>query len=345
MDHEPNEQVIGGGPQPRPAVVLPPEARPALPTLRGASTLTWARAREWLTEKFLLVNGIASVAIIALIFLFLFREGVRALWEVPLSHFFGQMGEDPISGLQVFKHLWQPVSEPEKLSLVPLVLGSFLVALPATLISTLFGVAVGIYLSEIAGVRTRETLKPCIELLAGIPTVVLGFFFLIVVASLLQGALGTRYRLNAFVGALGVSLVIIPVIASLTEDALRAVPNDLREAAYGLGATRWQTISRTVLPAAISGVAAAIILGFGRALGETMIVLMATGNGAVVTGNVFSTVRTMTATIAAELGEVVQGSSHYYALFLVGAVLFSITFAFNLAAELIVHRLRRKLRM
>ena len=203
----------------------------------------------------------------------------------------------------------------------------------------------GIYLAEIAGVRVREVVKPFIELLAGIPTVVLGFFFLVVVASVLQGVLGTRFRLNAFVGALGVSLVIVPVIASMTEDALRAVPNELREAAYGLGATRWQTISRTVLPAAVSGVTAAVILGFGRALGETMIVLMATGNGAVVTGNVFSTVRTMTATIAAELGEVVYGSAHYYALFLIGTILFTFTFVFNLIAEIVVHRMRKKLRM
>jgi phosphate transport system permease protein len=220
-----------------------------------------------------------------------------------------------------------------------------MVAFPATLISTFLGLAIGIYLSEVASLRIRELAKPFVELLAGIPTVVLGFFFLVVVASLVQGLLGTKYRLNAFLGALGVSLVIIPVIASLTEDALRAVPMELREASYGLGATRWQTISRTVLPAAVSGVTAAVILGMGRALGETMIVLMATGNGALVTANIFSTVRTMTATIAAELGEVVYRSSHYYALFLVGTILFTITFAFNLVAEIIVARLRRKLRM
>ncbi len=304
-----------------------------------------SRLKERLIEKFLLLNGIASIVIIVLIFLFLFKEGIKAMVEVPWRDFIGHYGEDAITGQQVFKYMWQPVAEPEKYSIVPLVLGSFLVALPATLISTLFGISIGIYLSEVAGVRVREVVKPFIELLAGIPTVVLGFFFLVVVASVLQGALGTRFRLNAFVGALGVSLVIVPVIASMTEDALRAVPSELREAAYGLGATRWQTISRTVLPAAVSGVTAAVILGFGRALGETMIVLMATGNGAVVTGNVFSTVRTMTATIAAELGEVVYGSAHYYALFLVGTILFSITFVFNLIAEVIIHRMRKKLRM
>jgi phosphate transport system permease protein len=304
-----------------------------------------SRLKELLIEKYLLLNGVASIVIIALIFLFLFKEGIKAMVEIPWGDFIGHYGEDAITGQRVFKYMWQPVAEPEKYSIVPLVLGSFLVAFPATLISTFFGIGIGIYLSEVAGVRVREVVKPFIELLAGIPTVVLGFFFLVVVASFLQGVLGTRFRLNAFVGALGVSLVIIPVIASMTEDALRAVPNELREAAYGLGATRWQTISRAVLPASVSGVTAAVILGFGRALGETMIVLMATGNGAVVTGNVFSTVRTMTATIAAELGEVVYGSAHYYALFLVGTILFTFTFAFNLIAEVIVHRMRKKLRM
>ncbi|MSS70764.1 MAG: phosphate ABC transporter permease subunit PstC [Candidatus Latescibacteria bacterium] len=304
-----------------------------------------ARLKEFLIEKFLLLNGIASIVIIALIFFFLFNEGVKAAMEIPWKDFIGHYGEDAITGQQVYKFMWQPVAEPEKYSLIPLILGSFLVAFPATLISTLFGIGIGIYLSEIAGIRVREIVKPFIELLAGIPTVVLGFFFLVVIASTLQNVLGTKFRLNAFVGALGVSLVIIPVIASMTEDALRAVPNDLREAAYGLGATRWQTISKAVLPAAVSGVAASVILGFGRALGETMIVLMATGNGAVATGNIFSTVRTMTATIAAELGEVVHGSPHYYALFLIGALLFTITFVFNLIAEIILRRMRKKLRM
>ena len=262
-----------------------------------------------------------------------------------LGDLIGHWGEDPVTGERVFKFMWQPVGEPEKFSLVPLILGSFLVALPATLISTVLGLALGIYLSEVASAGMREWLKPAVELLAGIPTVVLGFFFLVVVASLLQGLLGTHFRLNAFVGALGVSLVIIPVVASMSEDALRAVPGELREASFGLGATRWQTIRGVVLPAAVSGIAAAVILGFGRALGETMIVLMATGNGAVVTGNVFSTVRTMTATIAAELGEVVNQSTHYYILFLIGTLLFVLTFVFNLIAELVVHRLRRRLGM
>jgi phosphate transport system permease protein len=191
----------------------------------------------------------------------------------------------------------------------------------------------------------REVVKPAIELLAGIPTVIIGFIMLAVVASLLQTLTGSHFRLNAAVGALGVSIVIIPVVASLTEDALRSVPDSLRQASYGLGATRWQTVSRVVVPAAVSGITAAAILGFGRALGETMIVLMATGNAALVTGNIFSSVRTMTATIAAELGATARDSEQYHALFLVGAVLFTITFFFNLVAEIIVARMRRRLRL
>jgi phosphate transport system permease protein len=321
-------------------------AGPVTPPIRPRfSQPKWSRLGERLIEGFLLLNGVASITIITLIFVFLFKEGIQALTTVPLADLIGHWGEDPVTGERVFKYMWQPIAEPEKYSLVPLMLGSFLVALPATLISTLLGLALGIYLSEVASVRAREVLKPVVELLAGIPTVVLGFFFLVVVASLLQGVLGTHFRLNAFLGALGVSLVIIPVIASMSEDALRAVPNELREGSFGLGATRWQTIRGVVLPAAVSGITASVILGFGRALGETMIVLMATGNGAVVTGNVFSTVRTMTATIAAELGEVVNQSTHYYVLFLVGTVLFVLTFVFNLIAEIVVHRLRRKLGM
>jgi phosphate transport system permease protein len=218
-----------------------------------------------------------------------------------------------------------------------------LVAVPAVLISGVIGLATGIYLAEIASPRVRAFIKPGIELLAGIPTVVIGFFCLATLATFLQDALHTSFRLNAFVGSIGVSFVIIPVIASLVDDSLRAVPRYLREASYGMGATRWETISRVVLPAAVSGVTAALILGMGRALGETMIVLLATGNAAQITLNPFTSVRTMTATIAAELGSVPQGGLWYQSLFLVGALLFTITFVLNLIAEMVVSRMRRKL--
>jgi len=293
-------------------------------------------------EAFLHVNGFIAIAAILLIFVFLFKEGIGALWSIPIGHFFQTTELDFDDVLQVVR-TWQPVGTNPKYSLLPLLLGSLLVALPATIMATLFGVACGVYLAEIAGHRTREWIKPGIELLAGVPSVVIGFFCLATLATLVQTVFHTTFRLNAFVGALGVTLVIVPVIASMTDDALRAVPSSLREGAHALGANRWETIARVVVPAGASGLIASILLGMGRALGETMIVLMATGNAAQVTANPFESVRSMTATIAAELGEVAHGSAHYQALFLVGTILFVITFAVNLVAEIAVARMRRRL--
>ena len=237
---------------------------------------------------------------------------------------------------------WYPTSKEPRYSLIPLILGTLLTAFPATILSTIFGVAAGIYLSEVANPKWKEFLKPMIELFAGIPTVVLGFIMLVIGASFFNDLLNPDNRLNAFVAAIGLSFVIIPIIASLTEDALHSIPNDLRMASYGLGATKWQTISRVILPAAFSGVSASVILGFGRAIGETMIVLMAAGNAANITSNIFLSVRTMTATIAAEMGEVSQGSDHYFSLFFIGIVLFTITFFLNLIAEIIINKMRKK---
>jgi phosphate transport system permease protein len=330
-----------------------PERLPAAARDADLRLRTGRRVRERAIEIFLFLNGSAAVLIIALIFVFLFREGLEAFRDIEPRQFIGgqevRSAYDPATDSFVerreFAYAWQPVSAEPKYSLIPLINGSLLVALPATLISTLLGVMVGVYLAELAGSRVRELVKPAIELLAGIPTVIIGFIMLAVVASLLQQLTGSHFRLNAALGALGVSIVIIPVVASLTEDALRSVPESLRQASYGLGATRWQTVSRVVVPAAVSGITAAAILGFGRALGETMIVLMATGNAALVTTNIFSSIRTMTATIAAELGAVARDGEQYHALFLVGAVLFTITFIFNLIAEVIVARMRRRLRL
>jgi phosphate transport system permease protein len=293
-------------------------------------------------DRFLLLNGLAAIVLIGLIFVFLFREGVRALANIPLASFWGAETTDWDGNAQ-YLHVWQPNGDNPKYSLLPLFCGSFLVAIPALLISGGIGLACGIYLAEIASRRVRSLIKPVIELLAGIPTIVIGFFCLVTLATVLQRLTGSTFRLNAIVGAIGVSFVVIPVIASLVDDALRAVPHHLREAAYGMGATRWEAITRVVLPAAVSGVTAALILGMGRALGETMIVLLATGNAAQVTLNPFVSVRTMTATIAAELGAVPQGGDWYQALFLIGSILFTITFLLNLVAEMVVSRMRRRL--
>ena len=300
---------------------------------------------EWLIERFLLIAGISSMLIIALIFVFLFKEAIRFFITANPFDLIGKWMYDDWEGHYVFKMMWQSVSEVPKYSLMPLICGSFIVAFPATIISGILGLGCAIYLSELAPSKVREILKPTLELLAGIPSVVIGFVMLAFIATFVQNIFHTKFRLNAFVGAIGVALAVLPIMITIAEDAMRAVPKELRDASYALGATKWQTVWGTVVPAAVSGISAAIILGFGRALGETMIVLMATGNAALVTGNIFSSVRTMTANIAAELGSVAQGGEHYYALFLVGAVLFTFTFVLNLVSEVVLNKMRQKLRM
>ena len=303
------------------------------------------RLGEWLIEKSLIAAGVSSVLIIVLIFVFLFKEAILFFNTAHVSQLIGKWVYDAWDEKNIYNMMWQPVSNEPKYSFIPLICGSFLVSFPATVLAAIVGVGCAVYLSEIASPRMREFFKPVVELLAGIPSVVLGFFMLAIFASLLQDVFHTQYRLNAFVGAIGIGIATLPIIITISEDALQAVPKELRNASYALGATRWQTVFGTVLPAAVSGISASIILGFGRALGETMIVLMATGNAAITTGNIFSSVRTMTATLAAELGEVAQGEEHYYALFLVGAVLFTFTFILNLISESILSKARAKLRM
>ena len=299
------------------------------------------RVKESIIKYFFALNGTAALIFIILIFIFLFKEGFKAVEHIGLVDFiYHSRLLDDGTFKRVFE--WYPTSEDARYSLVPLILGTLLTSIPATIISTFFGVGAGIYLSEIANPKAKEILKPVIELFAGIPTVVLGFIMLVVGASFFNDLFNPTNRLNAFIAAIGLSFVVIPVIASLTEDALHSIPNDLRMASYGMGATKWQTISRVILPAAFSGVSASILLGFGRAIGETMIVLMAAGNAANISTNIFQSVRTMTATIAAEMGEVSLGSDHYYSLFFIGIVLFSITFLLNLIAEIIINKMRKK---
>lgn len=300
---------------------------------------------ERIMEKMVLVAGISSIALIFLIFIFLFKEAVNFFATANPLWLIGREVYDAWDDKTFFSTIWQPVSDVPKYSFLPLVCGSLLVSFPATVIAAVFGVGSAVYLSEIASSRVRETLKPILELLASIPSVVIGFFILWIAASFFQDLFNTQFRLNAFVSALGVALVTMPIIITISEDALRSVPKDLKQASYALGATRWQTIFGVTIPAAVSGIFSAIILGFGRALGETMVVVMATGNASIITANIFSSVRTMTATIATELGEVANGDEHYCVLFLLGAFLFIFTFILNLISEIILNRMRRKLRM
>jgi len=245
----------------------------------------FTRVKESAIKFFFAVNGTMALVFIILIFVFLFKEGFRALDHIGLIDFLYLDRADASGAIErVFQ--WYPTSEEPRYSLIPLIIGTLLTAIPATIISSLLGVGAGIYLSEVANPKLKEFLKPMIELFAGIPTVVLGFIMLVVGASFFNDLLNPTNRLNAFVASIGLSFVIIPIIASLTEDALHSIPNDLRMASYGLGATKWQTVSKVILPAAFSGVSASIILGFGRAIGETMIVLMCAGNAANLTANI-----------------------------------------------------------
>ncbi len=297
--------------------------------------------KEKLIKYFFAVNGFVAVLFILLIFAFLINAGYEGFKQINFLDYF--YNESTLNGETQKIFEWYPTSENPRFSIIPLLLGTLLTAIPAVIISTIIGITIGIYLAEIASPKTREILKPVIEIFAGIPTVVIGFFMLVVTATVLSDLISPVNRLNAFLAALGLSFIVIPIIASLTEDSISAVSRELRMASYALGANRWQTIIKVVLPAAVRGISAAIILGFGRAIGETMIVLMASGNAAVITVDVFRSVRSMTATIAAELGEVSQSSPHYFALFFIGLFLFSLTFILNLIAELFLSRMRKRL--
>ncbi len=241
------------------------------------------------------------------------------------------------------EYIWQPVSQIHKFNIIPLVVGSLKVTLVALLFSVPLALGAAIYVSQLASPKLKEIIKPAIELLSGIPSVVLGFFALIVMATFLQNTLHYQSRLNAFVAGIALGLAVIPVVFSIAEDALTSVPGSYVQAALALGSTRWQAAWKVVLPAALPGVFAAVVLGFGRAVGETMVVLMASGNASIMSWNLFDSTRTITATIAAELAEAVFESPHYRILFMIGVLLFVITFLSNLAGEVVMHRLKGKL--
>jgi phosphate transport system permease protein len=288
--------------------------------------LRWA---EFAIEAFIRVIGFSSIGFVLLIFLFLLREGVPTFFEVPLSNLFGTR--------------WYPTFG--LFGTLPLILGSALVTVTAIVIALPLGVATAVFVREVAPSWVREVLKPMIEVLAGIPSVVLGFFGMTLVAPLVRETLGAPTGLTAFTGALILAYMSLPTIISVAEDALDAVPKSYRDAGLAMGATQWQTIWRVVVPAARSGIVTAVMLGMGRAIGETMAVMMVTGNAArmpLTLDSLFRPVRTMTATIAAEMGEVAQGSIHYHALFGIGIILFVMTFLINLAAAMTIFRKRRR---
>lgn len=238
------------------------------------------------------------------------------------------------------EYIWQPVSTIPKYNIIPLIIGSLKVTIVALIFAVPLALAAAIYVSQLARPRVRELAKPVIELLAGIPSVVLGFFALIVMATVLQHIFGYQSRLNALCAGIALGFSVIPVVFSIAEDALTSVPRSYVQAALALGASKWKAAAQVVLPAAVPGVFAAVALGFGRAIGETMIVLMASGNASIVSWHIFDSTRTITATIAAELGEVVFGSAHYRILFLIGVLLFAVTFLTNMTADIVMNRLK-----
>jgi len=289
--------------------------------------MPWHRCRERLIESAIRLCGVSSIAIVALIFLFLIKEGLGLLMTMPLAEFLGGQR-------------WHPISEPPRFGILPLILGSLAVTAGATILSVPLGIASALFIAEIATGWTKEALKTGIELLAAIPSVVLGFIGMTILVPIVKTTFGLPTGLTAMTGSIMLAFMAMPTIVSITEDALVAVPKSHREAALALGATRWQMMFRILLPAAGSGIVAAVMLGIGRVIGETMAVMMVTGNAAVIPKTVLQPVRTMTATIAAEMGETVRGSDHYAALFAIGIVLFAISFAINMVADLILHRER-----
>ena len=291
--------------------------------------MLWKKSimERWMHGVFFVIAG-ASIAIVALITFFLFFEGVPIFKAVSIHDF-------------LFGQYWYPTSEPADFGIFPLIIGSLTVTLLSSLMAIPLGIMTAIFLAEIAHPKTREMIKPAIEMLASLPSVVIGFFGMVVVAPLLQNLFGLATGLNLFNAALMLCFMSIPTICSISEDAIYAVPNNLKEASLALGATHLETILRVILPASISGISTAVILGMSRAIGETMVVLMVAGGAAMVPGSIFDPVRPMPASIAAEMAEAPFRGNHYSALFAIGVVLFLFTFIFNMIADQLAHKYRQ----
>ena len=284
---------------------------------------------EQAIELLIRLCGISAIIFVFGIFFFVFREGAPYLGHIDLWKF-------------LFSTEWYPSSDPAKYGVGALIVGTLSVTVLAMVIAVPFGLGAAVFVSEFCEKRTKETLKIVIELLAAVPSVVWGFIGMSVLGPIIKEVFGVPLGVNMFNAALLLALMSVPIIVSIGEDALKAVPDSYREAALAMGATRWQAVYRVLFPAAKNGLLAAVLLGVGRAIGETMAVLMATGHSPRIPGSIFDPVQTLTATIAAELGEARQGSEHYQVLFLIGVLLFTLTFVVNLTADMIVKGIRKK---
>ncbi len=290
------------------------------------SNLNW---REFIITRLIKASGYSAIVFVTLIFYFLLREGLPTLSEVKLG--------------DLFAARWYPIED--YFGILPLLTGSLLVTLGAAVVAVPFGIGTAVFIAEIAPRWAREILKPLVELLGGLPSVVLGFLGILILSPSLRLLLNLPTGLTALTGSLLLGAISLPTVVSVAEDALDSVPRSYREGAWALGATKWQTIWRVTLPAARSGVLTAVMLGVGRAIGETMTVMMVTGNAPVLAtslGAFFSPVRTMTSTIAAEMGEVANGSVHYHTLFFIGMVLFIISLVVNVTASAVVFHSQKR---
>ncbi len=292
----------------------------------------WAVMGEGLLEAVIRICGISAVIFVLAIFFFIFREAIPVLFSKKFSLW------EFLTSTE-----WYPTSVSNvRYGTLALTVGSFTVTALAMAIAVPFGLGAAVYISEFCGSKQKETLKIIIELLAAIPSVVWGFIGLTVINKLIITLTGTPVGVNLLNGAIILALMSVPIIVSIAEDAFKAVPDSYREAAEAMGATRWQTVIQVLFPAAKNGLLAAVLLGVGRSVGETMAVLMATGHSVQIPHSIFDSVRTLTANVAAELGEAAAGSDHYRVLFLTGVILFFITFTINLASDLVIRGVKRK---
>lgn len=276
------------------------------------------------------ILAFSSLVFLVGITVVLFKEGLPVFKKVRFFDF-------------IFGKYWYPTYDPPDFGILPLILASSMITIGAMFVCVPLGVGSALYINEIASPRQKSLLKPMIEILAAVPSIVYGFFGMIIVAPLLQSLFNLPVGQTAFTGALMLGIMATPTVCSISEDALSFVPKSFREASFAIGANRWQTLIKVILPAAGSGISTAIILGVSRAIGETMTVLMVTGGAAVIPHSLFQPVRPMTSTIAAEMGEAVVASMHYHALFAIALILFLITLVFNIIAEMISRRFRLKL--
>ena len=284
------------------------------------------KIKEKAIEIFFFANGILAILILIGIFSLLITEGLPAFEEVNVKEFFTSNIWNPTSGRQ------------PSYGIVGMIVSTLSVTLGSLIFSVPIGIAAAAYLAEVAGPKEREILKPIIEILASIPSVVLGFIGIVFVGPWIARIFGLNQGLNVINGSILLGVMAIPTIVSISEDAITAVPKEYKHASLALGTNRWHTLIFVTLPAALSGITAAVMLGMGRAIGETMAVLMATGNAPRMPESIFSSIRTMTATIAIELGEVPFNTTHYHTLFAIGTVLFVMTFVVNLISDIVLHK-------